>query len=73
MRWRRKPCDHGLLLAELEKLRVENAQLRVQLVTAQLLGWMHSAIVARHREQPSKARHRRVVCDAPTELLRRQR
>lgn len=81
MRWRRTPCDHGLLLAELQRLRVENARLTARLATYQILHWMHAAIIRRDRmanAEQAKAVRLRTIAEEPTavyatEQIRRTR
>jgi hypothetical protein len=80
-KFRRKPCDHPPLLAELEALRTENARLTAQLAAFKILQWMHAAIV--QRDQAAKAEQQRAErmqrkADEPTavyatEQIRRTR
>jgi hypothetical protein len=58
-KFRRKPCDHAPLLAEIEKLRTENARLTANLAYYKVLHWMHAAIV--QRDWAAKAEQERTV------------
>jgi len=49
-KFRRNPCDHSPLIAELEALRAANARLTAQLATFKILHWMYAAIVQRDRQ-----------------------
>lgn len=88
MRWRRTRCNHGLLLAELEALKVtnakqatENARLKVTLAPLLILQWMHAAIVQRDRQakaEQQRERRLQLISDEPTgvyatEVMRRTR
>jgi hypothetical protein len=54
-----KPCDHAPLVAEIEKLRTENARLTANLAYYKVLHWMHAAIV--QRDWAAKAERERTV------------
>lgn len=79
MRWRRTPCDHSPLLAELEALRARNARLTAQLAYFKVLHWMHAAIIQRDRQakaEQQRERRLQLISDEPTgvyatEVMRR--
>ncbi len=77
-KFRRKPCAHSPLLAELVNLRSENealkarnARLVTRLAVYEVLHWMHAAIV--RRDQVARAEHRRAerlksIAEDPTSV-----